>query len=82
MCPEEGKLESTFDDGTGSYGALFDVLAKTDLTLTGIDLNVSYIGLLVHTCRCFRLDFQGYLTHIVFLLHTRWTGTLDRLHTY
>jgi len=41
MCPEEGSLETTYQDGTGSYGSLFDVMAKTDVTVTGIDLNVS-----------------------------------------
>ena len=42
MCPEEAELISTFNDGTGSHGALFDVMAKTALTLTGIDLNVDW----------------------------------------
>lgn len=42
MCPEEAELISTFNDGTGSHGALFDVAAKTTLTLTGIDLNVDW----------------------------------------
>ena len=42
MCPEEAELISTFNDGTGSHGALFDVMAKTTLTLTGIDLNVDW----------------------------------------
>ncbi len=43
MCPEEGSLETTYQDGTGSYGSLFDVMAKTDVTVTGIDLNVSIL---------------------------------------
>ena len=41
MCPEESSLETTFQDGTGSYGALFDIFAKTNVMLTGIDFNVS-----------------------------------------
>lgn len=41
MCPEESSLETTFQDGTGSYGALFDIYAKTNVMLTGIDFNVS-----------------------------------------
>ena len=41
MCPANHSLETTFDDVTGSFGGLFDVLAKTDVTLTGIDLSVS-----------------------------------------
>jgi len=45
MCPEEGSLETTYQDGTGSYGSLFDVMAKTDVTVTGIDLNVSILWL-------------------------------------
>ena len=43
LCADESTLETTFQDGTGSYGALFDVLAKSDMTLTGMDLNVSCI---------------------------------------
>ena len=41
MCPSENELTTTFQDGTGSYCILFDVSPKTDLTVTGIDLNVS-----------------------------------------
>ncbi len=41
MCPEKSTLETTFLDGTGSYGALFDVFAKKKVMLTGIDFNVS-----------------------------------------
>ena len=40
-CPEKSTLETTFGGGTGSHGALFDLFAESDLTLTGIDLNVS-----------------------------------------
>lgn len=40
LCESESTLATTFQDGTGSFGALFDVLAKTEVTLTGIDLNV------------------------------------------
>jgi len=42
LCPEENTLETTFKDGTGSFGGLFDMMAKTDLTLTGIDLNMDW----------------------------------------
>jgi len=42
LCPAEDSLETTFEDGTGSFGGLFDVLAKKDVTLTGIDLNVDW----------------------------------------
>ncbi|KAL9183483.1 hypothetical protein ACHAXT_004339 [Thalassiosira profunda] len=42
LCPEDGKLEAGFQDGTGSYGVLFDTLAKTDVTVTGINLNVDW----------------------------------------
>ncbi|KAL7548238.1 hypothetical protein ACHAWF_011528, partial [Thalassiosira exigua] len=42
LCPGEGELETTFEDGTGSYGALFDVLAKERVTLTGIDFNIDW----------------------------------------
>jgi hypothetical protein len=41
MCLEKSTFETTFEDGTGSYGALFDVYAKKTVMLTGIDLNVS-----------------------------------------
>ena len=41
MCPSESELATTFQDGTGSYCILFDVSPKVDLTVTGIDLNVS-----------------------------------------
>ncbi len=41
MCPSENELATTFQDGTGSYCVLFDVSPKVDLTVTGIDLNVS-----------------------------------------
>lgn len=41
MCPSENELATTFQDGTGSYCILFDVSPKVDLTVTGIDLNVS-----------------------------------------
>ncbi|KAL7524966.1 hypothetical protein ACHAWF_001153, partial [Thalassiosira exigua] len=39
MCRGAGELETTFEDGTGSYGILFDVVAAKEVTLTGIDLN-------------------------------------------
>lgn len=41
MCPSENELATTFQDGTGSYCILFDVSPKVDLTVTGLDLNVS-----------------------------------------
>lgn len=41
MCPSENALATTFQDGTGSYCVLFDVSPKVDLTVTGMDLNVS-----------------------------------------
>ena len=41
MCPSESELATTFQDGTGSYCILFDVSPKVDLTITGMDLNVS-----------------------------------------
>jgi hypothetical protein len=40
MCPSENELPTSFQDGTGSYCVLFDVSPKTDLTVTGMDLNV------------------------------------------
>lgn len=43
LCPEESSLETTFAEGTGSYGALFDIYAETKVMLTGIDLNVDWI---------------------------------------
>jgi hypothetical protein len=44
MCPSENELATTFQDGTGSYCILFDVSPKTDLTVTGIDFNVSFLS--------------------------------------
>ena len=41
MCPEDDFLETAFEDVTGILGGLFNVLAKTDVTLMGVDLNVS-----------------------------------------
>lgn len=42
LCSGSTSLKSTFQDGTGSYGALFDVVGKVaEVTLRGIDLNVS-----------------------------------------
>lgn len=41
MCPSENELTTTFQDTTGSFCILFDVEPKTDLTVTGLDLNVS-----------------------------------------
>ena len=42
LCSGSKNLKSTFQDGTGSYGALFDVVGKVaEVTLRGIDLNVS-----------------------------------------
>lgn len=42
LCSGNKNLKSTFQDGTGSYGALFDVVGKaSEVTLRGIDLNVS-----------------------------------------
>ena len=55
MCPDEGSLETTYQDGTGSYGSLFDVMAKTDVTVTGIDLNVSSLLLGCYVCILIRL---------------------------
>ena len=37
----EDSLETTFEDGTRSFGGLFDVLAKMNVTPRGVDLNVS-----------------------------------------
>ena len=42
LCPEEGSLETTFEEGTGSFGALFDVYAKTKVMLTGINLYMDW----------------------------------------
>ena len=45
LCSGSEKLKSTFQDGTGSYGALFDVVGKVaEVTLRGIDLNVSQMN--------------------------------------
>lgn len=42
LCSGTKILKSTFQDGTGSYGALFDVVGKVyEVTLRGMDLNVS-----------------------------------------
>ena len=42
LCLRSKNLKSTFQDGTGSYGALFDVVGKVaEVSLRGIDLNVS-----------------------------------------
>jgi hypothetical protein len=42
LCSGSTSLKSTFQDGTGSFGALFDVVGKvSEVTLRGIDLNVS-----------------------------------------
>lgn len=44
LCEGSSELKTTFHDGTGSYGALFDVVGKAaTVTLTGIDLNVSTV---------------------------------------
>lgn len=42
LCSDSNALKSTFQEGTGSYGALFDIVGKvSQVTLKGIDLNVS-----------------------------------------
>jgi len=38
----EQELTTTFQDGTGSYGILFDIVAKRDLTVTGIDMFIDW----------------------------------------
>ncbi|EJK48383.1 hypothetical protein THAOC_32822 [Thalassiosira oceanica] len=42
MCPATSELISSYADGSGSFGALFDVVALDDVTLRGIDLNVDW----------------------------------------
>ncbi|EJK65118.1 hypothetical protein THAOC_14065, partial [Thalassiosira oceanica] len=42
MCPASSELISSYADGSGSYGALFDVVALDDVTLRGIGLNVDW----------------------------------------
>jgi len=42
MCPATSELISSYADGSGSYGALFDVVALDGVTLRGIDLNVDW----------------------------------------
>ena len=55
LCPLNNTLKTTFDDGTGGFGALFDTLAEKDIILTGIDLNVS-------------AKYKSYTKHFVCLL--------------
>ena len=52
-CLSRNSLTTTFRDGTGSHGNLFDVLVKTNLTLTGMDLNVG------SRCDFFGLPFEN-----------------------
>ncbi|KAL7471580.1 hypothetical protein ACHAXS_011876 [Conticribra weissflogii] len=42
LCDLEKELTTTFQDGTGSYGVLFDIVAKRDLTVTGIDMFIDW----------------------------------------
>lgn len=42
LCPVDGSLETTFEEGTGSFGVLFDVYAKTKVMLTGINLYMDW----------------------------------------
>lgn len=42
LCPVDGSLETTFEEGTGSFGNLFDVYAKTKVMLTGINLYMDW----------------------------------------
>lgn len=43
LCDLEQELTTTFQDGTGSYGILFDIVAKRDLTVTGIDMFIDWL---------------------------------------
>ena len=81
MCPGEGSLETTFEDTTGSYGALFDMLAKSELTITGLDLNVSTWQLLLRY-QCYGDWIFTHTTTSSFSDNLlRLTGTLARPHT-
>ena len=59
-CDLENSLATTYQDGTGSHGSLFDVLATTDITVTGIDLNVDWCVLLLLLCALIQMQLSHF----------------------